>query len=116
VGNSKAFVGIDVSKSTLDVAVHGSVERWSLSNDEQGIAKLASWAKKLKPALVTLEAPLAHALVTSRDNCKGRYYELLPVSKGRGYPVMRGFFGCHPTSSDWGRLPVQPQRRTPQQH
>ena len=32
-------MGIDVSKDTLDVAMHGAQQHWSFTNDSPGIAK-----------------------------------------------------------------------------
>lgn len=50
------YIGIDVSKGTLDVAVHGDKQTLSFANDEAGIAKIVSKLKQLNPALVVLEA------------------------------------------------------------
>ena len=49
------FVGIDVSKAWLDVAVHEQREITRFSNDESGIASLVKALKKLKPKLIVLE-------------------------------------------------------------
>ena len=49
------FVGIDVSKAWLDVAVHEQKETSRFSNDEAGIASLVKSLKKLKPRLIVLE-------------------------------------------------------------
>ena len=49
------FVGIDVSKAWLEVAVHEQKEPYRFSNDEAGIASLAKMLKNLKPKLVVLE-------------------------------------------------------------
>jgi transposase len=50
------FVGIDVAKATLDVAVRPSGERWSTPNDEAGISALVVRLRPLAPALIVLEA------------------------------------------------------------
>lgn len=50
------FVGIDVSKARLDVAVRPTGEAWSVSNDEVGIARLAARLQESRPELVVLEA------------------------------------------------------------
>ena len=42
------FVGIDVSKAWLDIAVHEQKEITRFSNDEVGIASLVKALKKLK--------------------------------------------------------------------
>jgi transposase len=49
------FVGIDVSKAWLDVAVHEQEEVFRVSNDDAGIANLVERLKKLKPTLIVLE-------------------------------------------------------------
>ena len=65
---SDVYVGIDVSKARLDVAVRPSGEIWAFSNDEAGFATLVERLKPLSPKLVVLEAtggyqaPLAAAL------------------------------------------------------
>lgn len=51
-----AFVGIDVSKATLDVALRPSGERFSASNDEAGIRIVLDRLRPLTSALVVLEA------------------------------------------------------------
>lgn len=50
------FVGIDVSKARLDVAIRPSGEQWSVTNDEEGIASLVARLAGLNPKLVVLEA------------------------------------------------------------
>jgi len=52
---SELFVGIDVSKSTLDVATSTGLER-RVGNDETGIARLVAELDALRPTLVVLEA------------------------------------------------------------
>ena len=68
---SPLFVGIDVAKATLDIAVRPTAETWSVSNDATGIdalvLRLGAWA----PTLIVLEAtggsqgPLVAALVAA---------------------------------------------------
>ena len=36
----KNYVGIDVAKAGMDIAVRPTDERWSISNDEAGIRQL----------------------------------------------------------------------------
>ena len=50
------FVGIDVSKAQLDVAVQPTGKRWVLPYDETGIEGLIPQIVDLEPALVLLEA------------------------------------------------------------
>jgi len=53
---SSVYIGIDVSKSLLDVAQTPRGEFWSVGNDAEGISALVEQLKALKPALVVLEA------------------------------------------------------------
>ena len=53
---SPLFVGVDVAKETLDVAVQPSGDRWSGSNDETGIAALVARLRPLGPTLIVCEA------------------------------------------------------------
>jgi len=51
------FVGIDISKATLDVAILPGDQPWSLANDEQGLQQVASRLAELgSPQAVIMEA------------------------------------------------------------
>lgn len=50
------FIGIDVSKATLDVAVHPNREQWQEENDARGIEELVQRLKTIAPELIVLEA------------------------------------------------------------
>ena len=50
------YVGIDVSKATLDVALLPTRETWQVTNDSLGIDALVERVAALGPALVVLEA------------------------------------------------------------
>ena len=50
------FVGIDVSKAQLDVAIRSSGQSFTVTNDKSGIKTLIKQFKKLRPTLVVLEA------------------------------------------------------------
>src|SRR5579859_7756263 len=57
MSESTSFVGIDVSKSVLDVHVLPAGEHWQVSNDEGGCAQLIERLKPLGQALlVVMEA------------------------------------------------------------
>ncbi len=49
------FVGIDVSKASLDIGVIPSGESWSVSNQENDIVVLVKKLRRLKPAIIVLE-------------------------------------------------------------
>jgi transposase len=67
----KIYVGIDVAKVKLDLAVHPSGQTWGFTNDDRGINEVVSCLQSLSPALVVLEAtgdiemPLTAALVVA---------------------------------------------------
>ena len=50
------YIGIDVAKAQLDVAVRPTDDRWVVPNDDAGIRQLMSQLTALEPALVVLEA------------------------------------------------------------
>ena len=56
MGGEARFVGIDVSKAQVDVAVRPTGKRWTLPYDEAGIEGLIPQIVDLGPALVLLEA------------------------------------------------------------
>lgn len=62
------YIGVDVSKAQLDIAVRPSAEGWNVPHDLRGIAALVTRLQRLQPALIVLEAtgglevPLASAL------------------------------------------------------
>ena len=68
MGDAKVYVGIDVSKSHLDVAVRPTGESWRVKNSEADIEQLIVRLGKLEPELAVMEAtgnyemPLAAAL------------------------------------------------------
>lgn len=55
-GDAGTFVGIDVSKAHLDVAVHATPTAWQTTNTEAGIADLVQRLRALGPTLIVLEA------------------------------------------------------------
>ena len=64
------FVGIDVAKAQVDVAVRPTDDRWEIPYDDAGIDQLVSQLKSLGPTVVLVEAsgglelPLVAALAT----------------------------------------------------
>jgi len=55
-GSKELYVGIDVSKKTLDIAIRQSDEVWQVNNDPEGIAQLIGQLKTLDPRLIIMEA------------------------------------------------------------
>ena len=64
------YVGIDVAKAQVDVAVRPTDDSWEVSYDDAGVRQLVSRLKALEPVMVLLEAsgglelPLVAALAT----------------------------------------------------
>src|SRR5262245_34946100 len=50
------FIGIDVAKAQLDIALRPSGERWAVPNDTSGVAMLVEQVQALHPTLIVLEA------------------------------------------------------------
>ena len=53
----QVFVGIDVAKAQLDIALRPIGTRWTVSNDDAGITDLVTRLQGLGPQLIVLEAP-----------------------------------------------------------
>lgn len=52
----EVFVGIDVSKSTLDVAASLQKEIKSFPNDDSGVRQITAYLKRVSPKIVVMEA------------------------------------------------------------
>lgn len=50
------YVGIDVSKASLEVALWAEGESWSCANDPEGVSKLIQRLAQLQPALIVVES------------------------------------------------------------
>ena len=68
------FVGIDVAKAQLDVAVRPAADRWEVSHDDAGIGQLVSQLK-------------------SRDVLNGATPRYRDISPSVNCPVDRPFLG-----------------------
>ena len=53
---SQVFVGIDVAKAQLDIALRPTGTRWAVTNDDVGIASLVPQLQEIAPQLIVLEA------------------------------------------------------------
>jgi transposase len=52
----KEYVGVDVSKESLDMAVYCTGEIRGFGNDDAGITKATTWLKQVNPAIIVMEA------------------------------------------------------------
>lgn len=50
------YVGIDVSKDRLDVAILGEERTWQVANTQAGIVRLVEYLQDLQPELIVVEA------------------------------------------------------------
>jgi len=68
---TELFIGIDVAKAQLDIAVRPTGETWTSPTDEAGLTALVQRLQPLRPTLIVLEAtggweiPIAGALATA---------------------------------------------------
>src|SRR5512138_3191968 len=53
---TSSYVGIDVSKDKLDVAVLGEKQAWQVENTKEGIQKLVQQLQMIYPELIIVEA------------------------------------------------------------
>lgn len=74
--SSGKFVGIDVAKDKLDIAVLGEQKASTVGNDEKGITKLIKKMQVLKPELIVVEATGGY----QRAVVLGLYEAGLPVA------------------------------------
>jgi transposase len=53
---TSSYVGIDVSKDRLDVAMLGEERVWQVNNTQEGITNLVEHMQRLCPELIVVEA------------------------------------------------------------
>jgi transposase len=56
MSDGPCFVGIDVAKAQLDIAIRPTGERWTVPHDASGVATLVDRGPPLQPTLIVLEA------------------------------------------------------------
>lgn len=61
--SAETFIGIDVSKAHLDIAVHAPASSWQVDNSDLGIATLVTQLQAQQPSLIVLEATGGFELV-----------------------------------------------------
>lgn len=70
---AEIFVGLDVSKNWLDVAVHESVEGFRVGNTAVGIASLLERLRALNPSLIVLEATGGFEMLVVAELSRARW-------------------------------------------
>ncbi len=53
---SQHFIGIDISKDSLEIAIFGQAGSWPVANTAKPVAELADQLNKMQPELIVLEA------------------------------------------------------------
>lgn len=53
---TSSYIGIDVSKDRLDVAILGEKKEKQMDNAQEGIKELVQWMQELRPELIVVEA------------------------------------------------------------
>ena len=56
MAEDKVYVGIDVSKAWLDIALHPGQESWRIENTQKGIRKLIQHFQSLQIEQIVVEA------------------------------------------------------------
>ncbi len=64
---AEKFVGIDVGKDWLDIAIWEHDETWQVSNDAAGVEQLLDWMVDWQPELVVLEATAGYEQMAAQE-------------------------------------------------
>jgi transposase len=89
--NDRVYVGIDVCKARLDVALHPLGRTLSVGNDRQGLKVLTRALKGLDVALVVLEATGKHHRLAARHlSCAGVRVAVVNPARARTFAQALG--------------------------
>jgi transposase len=67
VADTTQWIGIDVSKARLDVAVRPAGTRWQVSNDAAGVARLVEQLRERQPERIVLEATGGYEVLVAAE-------------------------------------------------
>ena len=103
------YVGMDVAKAQVDVAVRPTDDRWEVPHDQKGIRKLVSQLQALDPAMVLLEATGGLELTASKGpETRSALHLARPVAgtaPGRQSAAAGGDGGADPRGRGGAPLP-----------
>ena len=109
------FIGIDVAKAHLEVAVRPTGEQWQLANEDAAFAALVARLRPLAPTLVVLEAAESPGLLVKPNVARRQIDAEMPASTpgpGAGPGAGPGSGrGTRPTP-----LPHPPERKLHRYH
>ena len=118
MSDESCFVGIDVAKAELDIALRPSGERWTVPNDAGGVVTLVERLQPLHPTLIVLEATgglerVATAAWATAGLPEGTLQQMVLklCSKGPQFARAYRFPGAHRTSNALDRLMNHQDRR-----
>ena len=72
------YVGVDIAKSSFDVAHHETGEFRHFKYDQTGIAECTVWLGALKPSLVLMESTGGYELPLLQEPCRACVDHLKP--------------------------------------
>ena len=104
----ECFVGVDVSKAALDVAVRPAGVMWQMGNDKAGICELVRRLGQLEPVCIVLEATGGYERAAARALFKAGF----PVAVGNPRPP-RGAPRAPGRGPGGGRVSRPPQGTPP---
>ena len=91
MNETPCFVGIDVSKASLEVALRPSGKQQSFSNDGDGIARLVQWLRVEAPSLIVLEATGKFELRVARALAEeGLLFNIINPRQSRAFAKATG--------------------------
>lgn len=87
-----AFVGIDVSKDSLEIAIHEQPGSWQIANKTSEVKKLADQFARVQPELIVLEASGGYEMLSvSILGQAGLPVALINPSRSRNFARSAGF-------------------------
>ncbi len=87
-----AFVGIDVSKDSLEIAIHGQPGSWQIANRNSEVKKLADQLARVQPELIVLEASGGYEMLSvSVLSQTGLPVTLINPRRSRNFARSAGF-------------------------
>jgi len=86
------FIGIDVSKDSLEITIHGQPGSWQIANRNYEVKKLANQLARVQPELIVLEASGGYEMLSvSILSQAGLPVTLINPSRSRNFARSAGF-------------------------